>query len=874
VKLFISIGGIFLFLGFYASGFGQQPLQKEPSSLPDKAEKSTDRKFADLIKTLQATIDMENEKIEALKNQVVSLENSEKDLVTELNTHRLQLTNYGNLLLLPDTRIKDLEEAHTQIQVAFLSISKKLKEISEKVEDVKLVQLQLKEHRIINERHSTELSSGILDNDEKKQAIGLYKKIAVLFSEKEKLLEQVDKHYRSILERYDQTRKQLNTLAQNLLQKIESKNKEELFKRKTAPLGLVSLKQLRDETIQVIQKVGFIGTADFWKSQFNAIWAASEFYLITFIILLMIYLVLLIRLCASCNRLKNHPNFEHHPWGRFAFILFQKNMILFGLLAFIYLYSLTSALNAASFFYKMTFGILFVWLLTGWALDFLTLWEKRDGTGNSNIITFSLRLLIKMVRWFSIGYLVLDWLIGASLMIILARIAFELALIIWLANFWKKVNADVQAFLIDKHPHWQPLNSVFKWFGYLVFGGGLLLDLSGYSILAKLWLTSWGKTSIVFLWSILIFLVIREFEKRAAMVTHTEIDGTKWYGDPLRWILTRVFWVFWFLGSIAGLFLSWGAKQAFFHQILNAVSYKIQIGQIGFSVLTFVYMVLVLVLTHTAARIWRRFLRDQILESSGLRRGMKESIASLSVYLIWAFGILVSLHVFGLSTTSLAVAFGALGIGLGFGLQNIFSNFISGIILLFERPIQVGDAIEINNIWGEVRQINFRSTVVQTYDNATLIIPNSEFISARVTNWSFKDVRVRRHINVGVAYGSNTQLVKSTLLEVAAKTPKVLSNPAPIILFSDFGDNSLIFRLRFWTDVDNMLLVETDMRFEIDRLFRERGIEISFPQRDLHIRSVDRNVRFDIRSLAQPQATSGPVRNSEESNEITVEAKY
>ncbi|MDX2448475.1 MAG: mechanosensitive ion channel, partial [Desulfobacterales bacterium] len=139
--------------------------------------------------------------------------------------------------------------------------------------------------------------------------------------------------------------------------------------------------------------------------------------------------------------------------------------------------------------------------------------------------------------------------------------------------------------------------------------------------------------------------------------------------------------------------------------------------------------------------------------------------------------------------------------------------------------------------WAEVKKINFRSTVVQTYDNASLIIPNSEFISSQVTNWSFRDLTLRIKVSVGVAYGSDIERVRSTLLEIAGKTEKVLAYPRPDVLFSDFGGSALIFVLRLWTDVDNMLKVGTAIRFEIDRLFRERNIEIAFPQRDIHIRS-------------------------------------
>ena len=218
------------------------------------------------------------------------------------------------------------------------------------------------------------------------------------------------------------------------------------------------------------------------------------------------------------------------------------------------------------------------------------------------------------------------------------------------------------------------------------------------------------------------------------------------------------------------------------------------------------------------------------------------------VYFFWGIGIFIALNVMGFSSTSLTVVFGALSIGLGFGLQNIFNNFISGIILLFERPIQVGDAVELNGVWGEVKKINVRATVVQTYDNASLIIPNSEFISSQVTNWSFKDLRLRRKIAVGVAYGSDTELTRNTLLEVAEKNKMILRYPKPDVLFKDFGDSALIFVLRIWTDVNIMLTAESDVRFEIDRLFRKRGIEIAFPQQDIHIRSITETDKLLIES--------------------------
>jgi small-conductance mechanosensitive channel len=184
------------------------------------------------------------------------------------------------------------------------------------------------------------------------------------------------------------------------------------------------------------------------------------------------------------------------------------------------------------------------------------------------------------------------------------------------------------------------------------------------------------------------------------------------------------------------------------------------------------------------------------------------------------------------------VVFGALSIGIGFGLQNIFNNFISGLILLFERPIQVGDYVEVGGLWAEVKKINVRATVVQTFDNASVIIPNAEFISQQVTNWSFKDKRMRRNIEIGVAYGSDIDRVEKTLLEIAQTTPNVLKFPRPDVLFIDHADSALVFRLRIWANVDDYWTVPSRIRHDIDRRFRELGIEIAFPQRDIHIRTM------------------------------------
>jgi small-conductance mechanosensitive channel len=216
-------------------------------------------------------------------------------------------------------------------------------------------------------------------------------------------------------------------------------------------------------------------------------------------------------------------------------------------------------------------------------------------------------------------------------------------------------------------------------------------------------------------------------------------------------------------------------------------------------------------------------------------------------YVIWIAFALVSMNVLGISLTSLAVIAGGLSVGIGFGLQNLINNFISGIILLFARTIQPGDIIELNSIWGTVHKVNIRNTEVQTFENAMMFIPNSDLISGQLTNWTHRrDKRMRRDIGVGVAYGSDVEKVKRVLEEIAENDQHVLRYPEPQIIFQNFGASSLDFVLRVWIDsIDYAISTQSELREEIDRRFREESIEISFPQMDLHIRPGDGVLRVE-----------------------------
>jgi len=236
----------------------------------------------------------------------------------------------------------------------------------------------------------------------------------------------------------------------------------------------------------------------------------------------------------------------------------------------------------------------------------------------------------------------------------------------------------------------------------------------------------------------------------------------------------------------------------------------------------------------------RRLMENRVLIRTSLATGQQYAYAQITSYLVFLFGLLIGLQWAGVNMSSLVILGGALGIGIGFGMQNIANNFVSGIILLLERPIQVGDRVEVGDTHGDVVRIAARSTWIRTNANVVMIIPNSEFINNHVTNWTANDRQVRFPIPLGVSYGSDPEVVRNVLMEVADNHPDVLNVPPPDLLFTGFGDSSLNFELRVWTitRVQYPRELASELYFMIFKAFKEHGITIPFPQRDLHVKSV------------------------------------
>jgi small-conductance mechanosensitive channel len=254
---------------------------------------------------------------------------------------------------------------------------------------------------------------------------------------------------------------------------------------------------------------------------------------------------------------------------------------------------------------------------------------------------------------------------------------------------------------------------------------------------------------------------------------------------------------------------------------------------------------LVIYLSIVISNIIRSFLEEDILNKVKLKKGVPYTIALMVKYTLVTIGIFIAVSAAGIPTNSLTVILGAFGVGIGFGLQNIFNNLVSGLILLFERPIQLGDTIEVGTLMGNVRSIGIRSSNVRTFDGAEIIVPNGNLISNEVINWTLSDDRRRIELIVGVSYSSDPHKVKEVLLNVIKQHPDIEQDPAPGVLFQNLGESSLDFRMLFWTkEFDQWIRIKSEVLFQVFDDLTAAGIEIPFPQRDLHLRSVDQKIKL------------------------------
>ena len=403
--------------------------------------------------------------------------------------------------------------------------------------------------------------------------------------------------------------------------------------------------------------------------------------------------------------------------------------------------------------------------------------------------------------------------------------------------------------------------NIFMRLALAVLGVAILADLIGWANLSRMLRAAVLGGGYASIGVYVLFLVFQSLVTFALLFRPLSLlrmvsRNRKFIRQQAERILKIIAVILW----VVFVFRPIGVLEPLKDNISGILSASASVGTISVSLGDILVFILITWFSLLLARFVNFVLREDVFTRVRAGRGVPQAIASLVRYSLILLGFFIALAAAGIELTKLSIIAGGLGVGIGFGLQNVVNNFVSGLILLFERPIGVGDVVELPDIWGEIKRIGMRASVIRKFDGSEVIVPNSMLISDKVLNWTLSDRLRRIEINIGVEYGTPAKQVIDLLVKVANSNPKVLTNPAPDAYFLNFGDSALEFILRAWVDFDNGYLIKSELATAVQEAIKKAGINVPFPQRDLHLVSMNKNEISDLDagSLLSPHPTPGP----------------
>lgn len=358
-----------------------------------------------------------------------------------------------------------------------------------------------------------------------------------------------------------------------------------------------------------------------------------------------------------------------------------------------------------------------------------------------------------------------------------------------------------------------------------------LSNIIGNGVLGSSYIALVLYTAVQIIKSLLVFAFrVRPLADLGMVKNYPELIQRKVF-KILKW-LAVAFWAVLTLNLLS-------IRETISEYLYGWLTAELVLGSIAVSLSDILIFLATVWLAFAVSRLLRFVLAEDVYPRVDLGGGVSYAISTILHYVLLVSGFVLAIAALGFDLTKFTILAGALGVGIGFGLQNIVNNFVSGLILLFERPVKVNDVVQIGTHQGDLTRIGLRASVLRTLEGAEVIVPNGQLISEEVTNWTFSDQQRRLEINVGVAYGSDPRRVMELLTKTALDNPEVLDEPPPRTLFAAFGESSLDFQLRAWTDSENWVALKSDLTLAVYDVLTENEIEIPFPQRDLHVRSVD-----------------------------------
>jgi len=805
------------------------------------ASREVEDPYAALEASYRQALETERDKLEYLAERVEQSMARAPELGEIHASHQVMISNHANLLAAADVDLQVLSRANARQQVELARIRERLAGFSDAMREFETLEDETDRQLSFYSRQIEYTKAQPPYIPVNRSLLDPLESLMVVLEQKKEKVETLIEHFTHWKDRFSELQNDIEGLSARYEQTIRERERERIVAQDANPVVRIVTGELSEDLARFSSQFREILTTRFWYKPEDISWETYFTFFGTFVVFFLAVHIGLYLLSRYLGILKLEMYEQDYIYRYLVLQLVQRSLVIMGAIAFLYFYPIRPVYQLAPFFVLLPILVPILVLLLGvqWGLLFLR--GMRRYTEDRLFLRMIpvVRSLLVGIFVFGTVYILISRLYCADCILLTSwRLLGQISLFAWTIHFLRVFYRNAFGSLLAEHAWFENARPCVIIIGIGVVLTGLIAELAGFGGVSVFWFSGLWWTLLIALWAFILFGFFKESDVTTYIEKSDELTGDEFEEQPypVRWLLVRVMRGVLVVLMLFLIPLAWGADRGFWADVFSAANVRVGIGDFEFSTMGVLYAAVVLLIIYTLSVIWKSVLRNRILSESDMEEGLKDSITRISVYGLWGVGLLVAMQMLGISGTSLAVVFGALGIGLGFGLQHIFRDFVSGIILLFERPIQVGDVVEIDGIWGTVKEINVRATYVKTFDNSDLIIPNADFVSRTVTNWSFRDPRVRRRIRVRVAYDTDVRLVKETLVNIAYRHPRVLRRPYPEVYFMELGESAMLFELRIWLHIDYFITVETEVRDDISRQFRDLGIRIAFPQQDIYIK--------------------------------------
>ncbi|MDJ0874917.1 MAG: mechanosensitive ion channel, partial [Desulfobacterales bacterium] len=630
-----------------------------------------------------------------LEARLQQLDSLKAAIRTEIQANESQNAAHGQLLLATQLPVEDLEKALSENRLASKTLTDRM-ETFQKHHETITIMLQASNDRLVLARQQIKNIGETQLSDEQKQKLkASARKLLQILENKIRLGKRYVEISGGLLERMKAAVEEKQAIATQLQARLDSKIKVSFFSR-TDPFRYFKWPSVQEAFRAVRSRFGMLIGPMAWKARWGEIKMGGFAQWALFLAALAFVLILQGRLRAYMRHVGKKCEGPGWHYRCLGLLLLRRSLAYLGMTALFGAYTYFQWTLIGIGLGRLLFELFLFLLITSWGMAYLDHGASGPSTVLRTFVTARLKRLLRFFRTAIIVFYIVEWIAGFDNL--LTGLVYDIvvtAILVWTLNFWRQIKPVLAegARAGQAAPDAKKM-AMMRGGSFIVVGGSLLLSLLGYNTLADHWITGWIRTIVLIFWGRISLNAIREWhhdhKAEAASAAEDHIVGGT---HPWRWSMIQLVRFAWMFILAAGLLLSWDSGGYLQAQLGSFIGHSVSIGKISLSIQGILMAVVIVYLTYLGVRLGRALINYQILENRSLERGLKDSILTVSSYLGWGLGLLLALAVIGVDTTSLAVVFGALSVGIGFGLQNIFNNFISGLILLFERPIQVGDYV-------------------------------------------------------------------------------------------------------------------------------------------------------------------------------------